>query len=57
MTYRDFVHTMVNRYPDYRYGWRFSDARSVTAATSDCALAGGALDTRCHGRCQTPTES
>jgi hypothetical protein len=57
MTYRAFFHPMATRYPGYRYGWRFSDARSVTAATSDCALAGGALDTRCHGRCQTPTES
>lgn len=40
-------------YFGYGYGWRFSDARSVQAATSDCAHQGGKLVTRCH----TITES
>jgi hypothetical protein len=52
--------TMTYRaYPfagEYRYlndGWRFSDARSVSAATSDRASTGGLL----VKRCPTITES
>ncbi|SNY97297.1 hypothetical protein [Halomonas sp. hl-4] len=53
MTYRAFFLAMVNRYTGYRYGWRFSDARSVSAATSVRASTGGLL----VKRCPTITES
>ncbi|MFC7369680.1 MULTISPECIES: hypothetical protein [Vreelandella] len=35
-------------YIGYGYGWRFSDARLVQAATSDRASQGGQLVSRCH---------
>ncbi|WP_249976836.1 hypothetical protein [Vreelandella olivaria] len=38
----------ATRYLEYGYGWRFSDARLVQAATSDRACLGGKLVTRCH---------
>ncbi|WP_447554114.1 hypothetical protein [Vreelandella sp. EE22] len=31
----------------YGYGWRFSGARSVQAATSDRAVMGGTVNNRC----------
>ncbi len=40
-------------YIGYGYGWRFSGARLVQAATSDRASQGGQLVSRCH----TLTES
>lgn len=43
----------VTGYLGYGYGWRFSGARSVQAATSDRAHQGGQLVARCH----LPTES
>ncbi|MCD6005876.1 hypothetical protein J4377_02855 [Halomonas sp. XH26] len=39
----------IANYIGYGYGWRFSDARSVQAATSDRASQGGKLLlSRCH---------
>ncbi|MGM0856662.1 MAG: hypothetical protein ACQEW0_06200 [Pseudomonadota bacterium] len=51
MTYRAYLFAGENRYLDD--GWRFSDARSVSAATSDRARTGGLL----VKRCPTITES
>ncbi|AQU83552.1 hypothetical protein CPA45_03605 [Vreelandella nigrificans] len=58
MSYR--AHSIANsiapRYIGYGYGWRFSGARSVQAATSDRACLGGLLVTRSHTRCHTLSE-
>jgi len=43
-------------YLGYGYGWRFSGARSVQAATSDRACLGGPLVTGSHTRCHTLSE-
>ena len=49
MSYR--AHSIASpnaiRYLGYGYGWRFSDARSVPAATSDRVCLGGHLVKRC----------
>ena len=59
MSYR--AHSIASpnatRYLGYGYGWRFSDARSVQAATSDRAHLGGKLMMRCHALCHTNSES
>lgn len=54
MIYRALTNAFVTSYVGYGYGWRFSDARSVLAATSDRVRLGGHLVTRCH---TTNTES
>ena len=59
MSYRAYSVASPNtiRYPGYGYGWRFSVARSVQAATSDRAHLGGKLVMRCHALCHTNSES
>lgn len=46
MTYRALTNAIVTGFVGYCYGWRFSDARSVLAATSDRVHQGGHLVTR-----------
>ena len=59
MSYRAHFIASLNaiRYIGYGYGWRFSVARSVLAATSDRAHLGGKLVMRCHALCHTNSES
>ncbi|MCH4810659.1 hypothetical protein [Vreelandella neptunia] len=53
MIYRALTNAIATGFLGYCYGWRFSDARSVLAATSDRVQLGGHLIKRCH----TLTES
>ncbi|BBI59468.1 hypothetical protein [Vreelandella sulfidaeris] len=48
MIYRALTNAFAIGFVGYGYGWRFSDARSVLAATSDRVRLGGHLDTRSH---------
>ena len=59
MSYRAYSIVSPNaiRYLGYGYGWRFSDARSVQAATSDRAHLGGKFMMRCRALCHTNSES
>ena len=43
MIYRALTNAFATGYVGYGYGWRFSDARSVLAATSDRVRLGGHL--------------
>ncbi|NVF13416.1 hypothetical protein [Vreelandella maris] len=51
MIYRGLTNAFATGYVGYGYGygygWRFSDARSVLAATSDRVRLGGHLVKRC----------
>lgn len=47
MIYRALTNAFATGYVGYGYGWRFSDARSVLAATSDRVRLGGHLVKRC----------
>ncbi|MBE0463559.1 MAG: hypothetical protein ACTIDY_01855 [Halomonadaceae bacterium] len=53
MMYRAYNVTIATGYVGYGYGWRFSDARSVQAATSDRACLGGNVK-RCHALPEKP---
>lgn len=53
MIYRALTNVFATGFMGYGYSWRFSDARSVLAATSDRVQLGGHLVKRCH----TLTES
>lgn len=57
MMYRAYNVTIATGYVGYGYGygygWRFSDARSVQAATSDRACLGGNVN-RCHALPERP---
>ena len=46
MNYR--ANAIAVNYAEYGYGWRFSAARSVTAATSARVQTGGNPGQRCH---------
>ncbi|MGY4876960.1 hypothetical protein ACLUEY_03630 [Vreelandella aquamarina] len=48
MNYRAYATAIAINYAEYGYGWRFSAARSVTAATSARVQTGGDLGQRCH---------
>ena len=48
MIYRALTNAFAIGYVGYGYGWRFSDARSVLAATSDRVSLGGHTALRCH---------
>lgn len=48
MIYRALTNAFATSFLGYCYGWRFSDARSVLAATSDRVHLGGHLAIRCH---------
>ncbi|PRY63049.1 hypothetical protein B0H98_10953 [Vreelandella songnenensis] len=52
MTYRAYQYATATGYVGY--GWRFSDARSVQAATSDRASLGGNASQRCHASPENP---
>ena len=47
MIYRGLTNAFATGYVGYGYGWRFSDAWSVLAATSDRVRLGGHLVKRC----------
>ncbi|MGO3003397.1 MAG: hypothetical protein ACTIIR_01285, partial [Halomonas sp.] len=47
MIYRALTNAFAIGFVGYCYGWRFSDARSVLAATSDRVRLGGHLVNRC----------
>ena len=59
MSYRNraIVSPQAFRHIGYGYGWRFSDARSVQAATSDRSCLGGKEGLRCLALCPTISES
>lgn len=57
MIYRALINAFATGYVGYGYGWRFSDARSVIAATSDRVRLGGHLVKRTNQRCHTITEN
>ncbi|WP_168444428.1 hypothetical protein [Vreelandella piezotolerans] len=57
MSYRAYFIASLNAIRYIGYGWRFSVARSVLAATSDRAHLGGKLVMRCHALCPTNSES
>ncbi len=48
MIYRALTNAFATYFVDYGYSWRFSDARSVLAATSDRVHLGGHTAIRCH---------
>ncbi|MGO3207625.1 MULTISPECIES: hypothetical protein [unclassified Halomonas] len=47
MIYRALTNAFATSFIGYGYSWRFSDARSVLAATSDRVRLGGHLVKRC----------
>ena len=48
MIYRALTNAFATYCVGYGYSWRFSDARSVLAATSDRVHLGGHTAIRCH---------
>lgn len=48
MNNRAYATTIALNDAEYGYGWRFSAARSVTAATSARVQTGGDPGQRCH---------
>ncbi|TDV98618.1 hypothetical protein BDK62_103249 [Halomonas alkaliantarctica] len=48
MIYRALTNAFATYFVVYGYSWRFSDARSVLAATSDRVHLGGHTAIRCH---------
>lgn len=48
MIYRAPTNAFATGFMGYGYSWRFSDARSVLAATSDRVHSGGRTAIRCH---------
>ena len=48
MIYRALTNAFATSFVGYGYSWRFSDARSVLAATSDRVHSGGHTTIRCH---------
>ena len=48
MIFRALTNAFATSFVGYGYSWRFSDARSVLAATSDRVHLGGHTTIRCH---------
>ena len=48
MIYRALTNAFATGFVGYGYSWRFSDARSVLAATSDRVHLGGHTAMQCH---------